>query len=118
MTGGQQDTTGRLAHANQIAGRGGTHDTILADQQLLDTIGGGDLGDLVDHLIVVVTAITTNDEERALDTLRNGQENTRNEGFGVVGLLEDLDLLAEARTVRSGGGSISISTGKGMKWGR
>lgn len=98
VTSGQQNTTGRLAHADQVAGRGGTHDTILADQQLLDTVGSGDLGDLVDHFVVVVTAITTNDEERVLDTLWNGQENARNEGFGVVGLLEDLDLLAETRT--------------------
>lgn len=103
MAGGQQNTTRGLAHTNQVAGRGGTHDTILADQQLLDTVGGGDLSDLVDHHIVVVTAITTNDEEGVLDTLGNGQEDTRNEGFGVVGLLEDLDLLTETRTEQSGG---------------
>jgi hypothetical protein len=56
----------------------------------------------VDHFIVVITAITTNDEERVLNTLWNGQENARNEGFRVVGLLEDLDLLAETRTAMLG----------------
>ena len=103
MTGSQQNTPRGLAHANQVASGRGTHDTVLADQQLLDAIGGGDLGNLVDHYIVVETTITTNDEERALDTLGNGQENTGDEGFGVVGLLEDLDLLAETRTERRGG---------------
>lgn len=119
MTGGKQNTTRRLAHADQVASGRGTHDAILADQQLLDAIGGGDLSDLVDHFIVVETAITTNDEERALDTLGNGQENTRDKRFGVVGLLEDLDLLAEPRTERSGGVSSRSEAGKGTKgWGR
>lgn len=103
VTGSQQNTTRRLAHTNQVASGRCTHDAVLADQQLLDAIGGGDLGNLVDHYIVVETTITTNDEERVLDTLGNGQENTGDEGFGVVGLLEDLDLLAETRTERSGG---------------
>lgn len=103
VTGSQQNTTRRLAYTNQVASGRGTHDAVLADQQLLDAIGGGDLGNLVDHYIVVETAITTNDEERVLDTLGNGQKNTGDEGFGVVGLLEDLDLLAETRTERSGG---------------
>jgi hypothetical protein len=117
VTGGQQNTTRGLAHANQVAGRGGTHDTILADQQLLDTVGGGDLSDLVDHFIVVVTAIATNDEEGVLDTLGNGQEDTRNEGFGVVRLLEDLDLLAETRTAQSGGNQLAFKQGTGRRGG-
>ena len=103
VTGSQQNTTRRLAHTNQVASGRCTHDAVLADQQLLDAIGGGDLGNLADHYIVVETTITTNDEERVLDTLGNGQENTGDERFGVVGLLEDLNLLAETRTERSGG---------------
>lgn len=96
MTSSQEDTTSGLSHADQVAGSWGTHNAILADQQLLDAVGGTDLGDLGDDLRVVVTAIATNDEERVLDTLGDGQENAGDEGLGVMSLLKDLDLLAEA----------------------
>ena len=98
MTGGQQDTTSGLADANQVARSGGAKNAMLAHQELLDTISSADLGNLRDHLVVVVAAITTNDQEGALDTLRDGQENAGDEGLGVVGLLEHLDLLAKTRT--------------------
>jgi hypothetical protein len=106
VTGGQENTTSCLSHTDQVAGRRSTHDTILADQQLLDTVGGTDLGDLGDHLRVVKTTITTNDQEGVLNALGNGQENAGDKGLGVVGLLEDLDLLAKTRAaedVISGG---------------
>lgn len=96
VTSSQEDTTSSLSHADQVASSRGTHDAILADQQLLDAIGGTDLGDLGNDLRVVVTAIATNDEERVLDTLGDGQENAGDEGLGVMSLLKDLDLLAEA----------------------
>jgi hypothetical protein len=75
---------------------------MLADQQLLDAIGGTDLCDLGDDLRVVVTAITANDKEGVLDTLGDRQENASNEGFRVVSLLKDLDLLA-----KTGAGGVS-----------
>lgn len=103
MTGSQQDTTSSLAHANQVTSRRSAENAILADQQLLDAVGRADLGNLGDHLAVVVATITTNDQESILGTLGNRQENTGDEGLGVVGLLEDLDLLAKTRT----GGAIS-----------
>jgi hypothetical protein len=96
VTGGQQDTASSLADADEVASSGSAENAILAHQELLDTVGGTDLSDLGDHLGVVVTAITTNDEEGPLNTLGNGEENTSDEGLGVVGLLEDLDLLAKA----------------------
>lgn len=105
VTGSQQDTTSGLADADQVAGRGGTHNAMLAHQELLDTVGGTDLGNLGDHLSVVVTAITTNDEEGTLSTLGDRQKGASDEGLGVMGLLEDLDLLAKTRTgciVRNG----------------
>lgn len=69
---------------------------MLSNQQLLHAISGTDLCDLGDDLRVVVTAIATNDEEGTLNTLGDRQKNTSNERFRVVGLLEDLDLLAKA----------------------
>lgn len=98
MTGGQKNTTSCLPDPDEIAGSRGAHNSILADQQLLDAISSTDLGDLGDDLRVVITAITTNDEEGVLHTLRDRQQNAGDERFRVVILLEDLDLLAKART--------------------
>lgn len=100
MTGSQQDTTSSLTHTDHIASGRGAQDTVLADQQLLHAVGSADLRDQLDDLGVVVTAITTNDQEGALSTLRDGKEDASDEGFGVVGLLEDGDLLTETRTGR------------------
>lgn len=96
MAGSQEDTTGCLPHANEVASSRSAHNAILSNQQLLHAIGGTDLCDLGDDLGVVVTAIATNDEERTLNTLGDRQKDTSNEGFRVVFLLEDLDLLAKA----------------------
>lgn len=107
VTGRQEDTTGGLALADEVAGSGGGEDAILADQQLLDTISGTDFGNLLDDLGVVVAAIATDDEESALSALGDGEDDASNEGFGVVGLLEDLDLLTKtgAGVVRVKGNS-------------
>lgn len=106
MTGSQEDTTGCLSHANEVASSRGTHDTMLSNQELLYAISGTDLCDLGDDLGIVVTTITTNNEERTLNTLRDRQKNAGNEGFGVVGLLEDLDLLAKT----GAGGKLASSS--------
>lgn len=98
VTGSQQDTTSCLAHTNQVASSRSAQNTILADQQLLDTVGRTDLRNLRDHLGVIVATITTDNQERILGTLGDRQENAGDEGLGVVGLLEDLDLLAKTRT--------------------
>jgi hypothetical protein len=42
---------------------------MLSNQELLHAISGTDLCDLGDNLRVVVTAVATNDEEGALNTL-------------------------------------------------
>lgn len=97
MTGRQQNTTGSLSHTDQVAGGGGTENAILADQELLDAVGSTDLGNLLDNLGVVIATITTDDKESSLSTLRDGEQDAGDESFGVVGLLEDLDLLAKTR---------------------
>lgn len=63
VTGSEEDTTGSLALADDVAGSRGRQNTVLADQQLLDSVGSTNLGNQLDHLGVPVTAIATNDEE-------------------------------------------------------
>lgn len=102
VAGCQEDTPSRLADADDVAGCRCAHDTVLTDQELLNAIGSTDLGNGLGDLWVPVTAITANDEERAIDALGDGLEDAGDESFRVVLLLEDLDLLAETRTAASG----------------
>jgi hypothetical protein len=98
VAGRQEDTTCRLPYPDDIAGSRSAEDAILADQELLDAVCGTDLGDELSNLRVPVAAVATDNQERALDTLWDRLEDAGNEGLGVVLLLEDLDLLAQART--------------------
>ena len=98
VTGGEQDTTGSLPDPDDMASSRCAEDTILADQELLDAVGSTDLGDLLCDLRVPVATITTDNEESVLSALRNRLEDADDERFGVVLLLEDLDLLAKTRT--------------------
>lgn len=97
MTGSQQNTTCGLFHADHVAGGGRAQKSILTNDQLLHAVRSADLRDLLNNLGVEVAAITTNDQEGALCTLGDGEEDTSDEGLGVVGLLEDGDLLAKTR---------------------
>jgi hypothetical protein len=97
MTSRQEDATGGLPLANEIAGSRGTEDAVLAYDELLHAIGGTDLGDLLNDVGVIVATIATNDEESVLSALRDGEEDAGKKGLGVVLLLEDLDLLSQAR---------------------
>ena len=104
MRGSEQDTTSGLADADEVAGGRGGHYAILTDQKLLDAVCGTDLCNDLGDLGVVVAAITADDERGALGTFGDGVEDGGNEVLGVVGLLEDLDLLAKTGAVR---GSVS-----------
>lgn len=97
MAGRQQNTTSSLPHTNQVTGRRGTEETILAHEQLLDTVSCTDLRNFLDNLRVEVTAITGDDEGSTFSSFGDGLNNAGDEGFGVVGLLEDLDLLSKTR---------------------
>jgi hypothetical protein len=99
VAGRQQDTAGSFPYPNDVAGCGCAEDAILTDKQLLDTIGGTDLGNQLSDFWVPVTSVTANHENRSVNTLRNGLENAGDKGFRVVVLLEDLDLLTQTRTV-------------------
>lgn len=71
----------------------------MSNDELLDTVRGTDLCNQLSDLGVPVASITTNDKERVLDTLGDGEENRGDEGLGVVVLLKDLDLLTKTRAV-------------------
>ena len=50
-------------------------DTILTDEQLLHTICGTDLRNLLNHFRIEVAPIAANDEEGAFRALRDGEED-------------------------------------------
>ena len=77
----QEDTTRRLAYPDDVTGGGCAHDSVLADEKLLNAIGSAHLGDGLGDLGVPVTAITTNDEERALNAFWDGLQDASNEGL-------------------------------------
>jgi len=81
VAGSQEDTTRRLAYPDDVTGSGCAHDAVLADEKLLDAIGSAHLGNGLGDLGVPVTAITTNDEECALDTFGNRLKDAGNEGL-------------------------------------
>ena len=98
VTSSQKNTAGSLPHTDQVTGSRGTEDAVLAHEQLLDTIRGADLCDLLDDLCVVVPAIARDDEVGSLGSFGDRLDDTGNEGFGVVGLLEGLNLLSKTGT--------------------
>lgn len=72
MASSEQDTTGSFPLADKMAGSWGTEDTVLADQELLDTICSANLCNCLYDLRVVVAAVTADNEERTLYTFGNG----------------------------------------------
>jgi hypothetical protein len=100
MTGSKQDSTSCLSLPDDVTSSGCAHDTVLTEQQLLDTICSTNLCNELHDLWVVVTAISSNDKEAVLDTFWDREKDGGNKGLRVVLLLEHLDLLAKTRTVR------------------
>lgn len=79
MAGGEQNAAGGLPYPDDMAGSWGTENAILADQKLLDAVGGADLCNLLCDLWVPETAVTTNDKESTLSALRDRLENAGDE---------------------------------------
>lgn len=100
VTGCEKDTAGGFHLANDVARCGCTHDAILTEDKLLDTVCRTDLNDQLHDLGIPVSAISTNDQEAAVDSLWNGEQDAGDEGFAVVFTLEGLDLLAETGRAR------------------
>jgi hypothetical protein len=98
VRGSQENTTSRLAFADDVRSSWSTENAILADKKLLDAVSGSNLCNELHNLWVPVSAVTANDEEASLDALGDGEEDTGDEGFTIVRLLEDDDLLSKTRT--------------------
>jgi len=63
VAGRQQDAAGGLALADDMAGGRRRQYAVLADEQLLDAVGGADLGNQLDDLGVPVAAVAADDEK-------------------------------------------------------
>lgn len=110
MAGSEENSTGGLSLPDDVAGRRCAENAITAHEDLLHAIRGSNLGDQLDDLGVVVTAVTANDEEGIFGAFGNGLEEGCDEVLGVVLLLEDLDLLAEAGAVRGGTSVVALES--------
>lgn len=71
VAGSQEDTSSSLADADDMAGSRSREDTILADDKLLDSVCGTNLGNELDGLGVEVATVTTNDEVGAYNWVRS-----------------------------------------------
>jgi hypothetical protein len=78
---------------NDMAGCGRAEDASLSDDQLLHSVCSSDLCNKLYNLRIVVSAITTDHQERTLNAFWDGKKDRCDEGFAVVGLLENRDLL-------------------------
>lgn len=78
-----------------MTGSGCREDAILSDQKLLHPVCCTDLGYQLHHLWIVVSSISTDDEEASLYAFWNREEDAGDEGFAIIGLLEDFDLLSK-----------------------
>ena len=87
----EQNTTGSPSFTNNMTGSRGTQDTVLTDQQLLDTISSTNLSNQLHNLGIVVSSISSNDQETPLSALWNGKEDAGNERLAIVRLLKNFD---------------------------
>lgn len=134
VTGRQEDATSSLALADEVTGGRCGQDAILADQELLHAICRTDLGNQLDNFGVPIPPIAADDKKGTFITpvsdsvlhsvtaeyltrrlmaltfsaFRDGEQDARDERLAVVWLLENCDLLAQARA-NGQNGSVSIA---------
>lgn len=94
----EEDTTCGFPYPNDMTRRGRAQDAILANDQLLHTIGSPDFRDQLDELWIVEASIACNDKCTAFSTFRYGEKDACDEGFAVMRLLEHCGLFAEPRS--------------------
>lgn len=95
MTCSEQNATSCFSLPDNVTGSWCTQDSILSNQKLLDTICRANLSYQLHDFWVVEASISPNDQKATLRTLGNREEDTGDEGFAIVGLLEDGDLLSK-----------------------
>lgn len=71
MTGSKKDTTSSLALSNDMTSCRSTQDTILTDQELLDTVSCTNLRNQLYDFRVPVSTITTDNQEASFNAFRN-----------------------------------------------
>ncbi len=79
-----------------MAGSRCTQDTILPDQKLLDPICRTNLGNQLHDLWIVISSISSDDQEAAFGALGDREKDTGDESLAVVGLLKDDNLLSKS----------------------
>ena len=67
VAGRQEDTSRGLSLSDDMASCRRGENAVLADQELLDSVGSTNLGNDLDDLWVPEAAITTNNKERVLE---------------------------------------------------
>ncbi len=72
---------------------------MLADQELLNSVGSSNLRNQLNDLWVPVPSVATNNQEAALDTFWDREENAGDERLAVVGFLEDNDFFPQPGAV-------------------
>ena len=82
MASSEKDTAIGLVFADDVGGSGSREDSVLADDELGDTVGGANLKDSLDGLGGEVAAVAANDDGLALglDRVKDGLD----EVLGVV----------------------------------
>lgn len=63
MAGSKKNTASGLAKTDDVTGSRSGQDTILADEELLDTVASTNFGNQLDNFRVPVASITTNHKE-------------------------------------------------------
>ena len=81
MAGSEQNASGSLHLANDMAGSWRTKDAVLPIYQLLDAISSANLRNQLHDLWVIVASITADDKEGTVNTFGDGEEDGGNEGF-------------------------------------
>ena len=94
MAGCEQDATSCFPLPNDMTRSRCAQYAVLPYKQLLYTVRSTNLRNFLDDLRVIVSAISANDEECSFCAFRYREKDRCDEGFTVVVLLEDGDLLA------------------------
>ena len=94
MAGRQDQTAKGLALADQVRCRRCRQDPALADQNAAEAIGRRHSDGCLDDLAIVEPAVAADDQRLAFKAVE-AVEYRLDEGFGVAGLLEHRNLLAE-----------------------
>jgi len=81
-----------------MAGSWCAENSMLPDNQLLDSISSTDLSDQLYDFWVVISSISSNDKEAALYAFWDGEKDTGDERLAVIWLLEDTGLFSKSRT--------------------